>query len=305
MNKNKGFGLIELMISILIASIIVTGLYSLLTSSVVNYGFSTASSGAAKTSRQVGNIFNTLISQAGFIGYKKVQANATHPRRDSQFQGNGAYGANPNWAQDQIIMGSNDGQRLKVRFYGSSIEDDLIGAGTRQANGYVLDCRGIGVPNDVQLELEFFVDDNNGLVCSQNILAGSNANFDDQFDSGDRFVIDPTVRRLEILYGASVPGMNNTGYWRANDIIANNAGAPNWDNITNIRYALVTSVDTGQRVVSVPDNTSIVVFNNNEFVDNNNVGNIQFQIQAGRQNFVHRVIKGDISILNQYQYVSQ
>lgn len=305
MNKNNGFGLIELMISILIASIIVTGLYSLLTSSVVNYGFSTASSGAAKTSRQVGNIFNTLISQAGFIGYKKVQANATHPRRGSQFQGNGAYGANPNWAQDQIIMGSNDGQRLKVRFYGSSIEDDLIGAGTRQANGYVLDCRGIGVPNDVQLELEFFVDDNNGLVCSQNILAGSNANFDDQFDSGDRFVIDPTVRRLEILYGASVPGMNNTGYWRANDIIANNAGAPNWDNITNIRYALVTSVDTGQRVVSVPDNTSIVVFNNNEFVDNNNVGNIQFQIQAGRQNFVHRVIKGDISILNQYQYVSQ
>lgn len=311
MNKNKGFGLIELMISILIASIIVTGLYSLLTSSVVNYGFSTASSGAAKTSRQVGNIFNTLISQAGFIGYKKVQANATHPRRNSQFQGNGAYGANPNWAQDQIIMGSNDGQRLKVRFYGSSIEDDLIGAGTRQANGYVLDCRGIGVPNDVQLELEFFVQNNaqngqNGLVCRQNILVGAgNPNFDNNFTAQQDFVIDPTVRRLEILYGASVPGMNNTGYWRANDIIANNAGAPNWDNITNIRYALVTSVDTGQRVVSVPANTAIVVFNDNEFVDNNNVGDIQFQIEAGRQNFVHRVIKGDISILNQYQYVSQ
>jgi prepilin-type N-terminal cleavage/methylation domain-containing protein len=303
MNKNKGFGLIELMISILIASIIVTGLYSLLTSSVVNYGFSTASSGAAKTSRQVGNIFNTLISQAGFMGYKKVQANATHPRRDSQFQGNGAYGANPNWAQDQIIMGSNDGQRLKIRFYGSSIEDDLIGAGTRQANGYVLDCRGIGVPNDVQLELEFFVDANNGLVCSQNILVGGNANFDDQFVPGDQFVIDSTVKRLEILYGASVPGMNNTGYWRAAAI--NVAGGPNWNNVTNIRYALVTSVDTGQRVVrTAANNNQLIIFTPNEFIDNNN-NNIVYNIPNTELNFVHRVMKGDISILNQYQYLNQ
>jgi prepilin-type N-terminal cleavage/methylation domain-containing protein len=302
MNKNKGFGLIELMISILIASIIVTGLYSLLTSSVVNYGFSTASSGAAKTSRQVGNIFNTLISQAGFIGYRKVQANVTHPQRTSGFNDNNAY-ARQSWAQDQIIMGSRDGQRLKIRFYGSSIEDDLIGSGTTQANGYVLDCRGIGVPNAVQLELEFYVNPNSGLVCSQNILVGAgNANFDSNFTAQQEFVIDSTVRRLEVLYGVSIPSSNTTGYYSAEAI--NAVGAPDWNNVTNIRYALVTSVDTGQRVVSTPNNTQLTIFSEDEFNSSDN-NDITYTINDSERNFVHRVMKGDISILNQYQYVNQ
>ena len=296
MNKKKGFGLIELMVSILIASIIVTGLYSLLTSSVVNYGFSNASSGAAKTSRQVGNIFNTLISQAGFIGYKKVMAGATHPSRNSAYR-EGYGDVNPDWSDGQVIMGSEDGTILKIRFYGSSIGDDLINSGDTATNGYILDCRGIGVPNNVELELEFFVDGNNGLVCRQNILAGP-------FDAQDaNFLIDPTVRRLEVLFGVSVPGNNainnNNGYYRADGIIA--AGGVSWTDVSNVRYALVTSVDTGQRMVSAQNN-SLVVFRNDEFVDVNNVGDINYLIANTEQSFVHRVMKGDISILNQYQY---
>lgn len=298
MNKNKGFGLIELMVSILIASIIVTGLYSLLTSSVVNYGFSNASSGAAKTSRQVGNIFNTLISQAGFMGYRMVQVGATNQPRNSVY--NTGY-INPNWRENQSIMGSDNGQRLKIRFYGSSLEDDLVNTGETQPNGYVLDCRGIGVPNNVQLELEFFVNPDSGLVCRQNILAGTGAaNFDNGFDEQQEFVIDSTVRRLEVLYGVSIPNGNNNGYYRAADLI----NSPlDWHNVSNIRYALVTSVDTGQRLVTTPDNAQLVVFQSNEFVNNNGVGNIVFQIENGRQSFVHRIMKGDISILNQYQYL--
>lgn len=298
MNKNKGFGLIELMVSILIASIIVTGLYSLLTSSVVNYGFSNASSGAAKTSRQVGNIFNTLISQAGFMGYRMVQVSATNQQRVSVYDKGYKY---PNWRENQSIMGSDDGQRLKIRFYGSSLEDDLVNTGVTQPNGYVLDCRGIGVPNNVQLELEFFVDDTDGLVCRQNILAGTATNFDNNsFKNEQKFVIDSTVRRLEVLYGVSIPTGNSNGYYRAADLIAS---ALDWNNVSNIRYALVTSVDTGQRLVTTPDNAQLVVFQSNEFVNNNGVGNIVFQIEDGRQSFVHRIMKGDISILNQYQYL--
>jgi hypothetical protein len=157
--------------------------------------------------------------------------------------------------------------------------------------------------------LEFFVQNNsqngqNGLVCRQNILVGAgNPNFDNNFTAQQDFVIDPTVRRLEILYGASVPGMNNTGYWRAAAI--NNAGGPNWNNVTNIRYALVTSVDTGQRVVrTAANNNQLIIFTPNEFIDNNN-NNIVYNIPNVELNFVHRVMKGDISILNQYQYVSQ
>ena len=298
MNKNKGFGLIELMVSILIASIIVTGLYSLLTSSVVNYGFSNASSGAAKTSRQVGNIFNTLISQAGFMGYRMVMVGATNQPINSAY--NIGY-ANPNWRENQSIMGSNNGQRLKIRFNGSSLEDDLVNTGETQSNGYVLDCRGIGVPNNVQLELEFFVNPNSGLVCRQNILAGTGAaNFDNSFDEQQEFVIDSTVRRLEVLYGVSIPNGNNNGYYRAADLI----NSPlDWHNVSNIRYALVTSVDTGQRLVTTPGNAQLVVFQSNEFVNNDGVGDIVFQIENGRQSFVHRIMKGDISILNQYQYL--
>ena len=298
MNKNKGFGLIELMVSILIASIIVTGLYSLLTSSVVNYGFSNASSGAAKTSRQVGNIFNTLISQAGFMGYRMVMVGATNQPINSAY--NIGY-ANPNWRENQSIMGSNNGQRLKIRFNGSSLEDDLVNTGETQSNGYVLDCRGIGVPNNVQLELEFFVNPNSGLVCRQNILDGTGAaNFDNSFNNQQEFVIDSTVRRLEVLYGVSIPTGNSNGYYRAADLIAL---AVDWNKVSNIRYALVTSVDTGQRLVTTPDNAQLVVFQSNEFVNNDGVGDIVFQIENGRQSFVHRIMKGDISILNQYQYL--
>lgn len=298
MNKNKGFGLIELMVSILIASIIVTGLYSLLTSSVVNYGFSNASSGAAKTSRQVGNIFNTLISQAGFMGYRMVMVGATNQPINSAY--NTGY-ENPNWRENQSIMGSNNGQRLKIRFNGSSLEDDLVNTGVTQPNGYVLDCRGIGVPNNVQLELEFFVNPNSGLVCRQNILAGIGAaNFDNNFDNKQEFVIDSTVRRLEVLYGVSIPTGNSNGYYRAADLIAL---AVDWNKVSNIRYALVTSVDTVQRLVTTPDNAQLVVFQSNEFVNNDGVGDIVFQIENGRQSFVHRIMKGDISILNQYQYL--
>ena len=300
MNKNKGFGLIELMVSILIASIIVTGLYSLLTSSVVNYGFSNASSGAAKTSRQVGNIFNTLISQAGFMGYRMVMVGATNQPINSVY--NTGY-TNPNWRENQSIMGSDNGQILKIRFNGSSLEDDLVNTGETQPNGYVLDCRGIGVPNNVQLELEFFVNPNSGLVCRQNILDGTGAaNFDNSFNNQQEFVIDSTVRRLEVLYGVSIPTGNSNGYYRAEDLIDS---ALDWNNVSNIRYALVTSVDTGQRLVTTPANAQLVVFQSNEFVNNDGVGDIVFQIENGRQSFVHRIMKGDISILNQYQYLQE
>ena len=50
--NQKGFGLIELMISILVASIIVAGLYQMVTSSWLNFGISSATARSSKSARQ-------------------------------------------------------------------------------------------------------------------------------------------------------------------------------------------------------------------------------------------------------------
>ena len=58
LSNKKGFGLIELMISILVASIIVAGLYQMLTSSMLNFGISSATGRSGKSARQVDNLVN-------------------------------------------------------------------------------------------------------------------------------------------------------------------------------------------------------------------------------------------------------
>ncbi|MGN1393564.1 MAG: PilW family protein [Succinivibrionaceae bacterium] len=280
--KTKGFGLIELMISILIASIIVGGLYSLLTSSILSFGVNQAVSNAGKTSRQVANVFETLVIQAGFVNYLRNITSNSLPTGQ-------IHAAGPNWLADQVVFSDNrDGSpHLYIRFYGSSTRDILDQSRWAKGNdgapdGYIFNCAGESVSNQNLVELQFYVD-NNGLICEQH---QSGTDYDENV-----FVIDPTVRNLSLFFAKSFSeGGLNDGYHPAGDI-ANNA----WAGISSIKYAFVTSQPTSQRVIR-SGNAVLTLFEAGELRNGSDV--VNFNVGNADVSNVNRVVKGTLAIVN-------
>lgn len=154
MVKQKGFGLIELMISLLVSVIIMAGLYGLLTSSIVNFGFSKASSDAVDTAHRVDNFFNVLLFQAGFINFERA-INA---------EGWAAGAVNlpgvifPAWEADQFVYANNN-HSILIRYYGSSVDDDTThheGIDADASNGFITDCGGVAVGRETLVTAFFY-----------------------------------------------------------------------------------------------------------------------------------------------------
>lgn len=295
--RNKGFNLIELMVSILVASIIVGGLYSLMTSSVVNFGFSKGSSVAGSSTRRIDVTFNALLFQTGFVNYLRVMQNPHFMQRDLSnsldFDG---------WDTDQVIAAQKDpnddeangSDMLKIRFYGSSVADNVKSGVGNAADGYIFDCLGQPVRNDQEMELVFYVR-HDGLRCQQSDLSHPG-----DFHS---YVIDPNVAHMRIQVGASVggavgqAGANNT-FYNPSEVSSSKTVHPNWTEINLLRYALVIAVPSGQQIIKqrpiynlFPDDSTITyqVPTDAEAEDKN---------INDRENRVHRVVNGNVQIIN-------
>ena len=293
--RNKGFNLIELMVSILVASIIVGGLYSLMTSSVVNFGFSKGSAVAGSSSRRIDVTFNALLFQTGFVNYLRVMQNPHFMQRSTD---NGLF---ENWVTDQVVAvqqdtnaEANGSDMLRIRFYGSSVADNVTSGVGNSADGYVFDCLGQPVANNQEMELIFFVR-NNGLNCRQNDISHSN--------NVSTVVIDPNVAHMRIQVGASVggavgqAGADNTFYDPA-EVSVNTSVHPNWTEINLLRYALVLAVPSGQRMVK--QTPSYILFPD----DNTVIYQVPTDADAKTRNVndsdnrVHRIVNGNVQIIN-------
>ncbi len=290
--KNKGFNLIELMVSILIASIIISGMYSLLTSSIVNYGFSKGSAAAGASSRRINNTFNSLVFQTGYLNFNRV-------KNYGSFQAYGQDDALPDikgWRENEVIRAerysegdSGYGDAFKVRFYGSSVTDNLVSSSNSDADGYVFDCKGQPVKSNQQMELLFKVTDE-GLVCYQNDIEHNTSTRVSEYT-----VIDPNVVHMTIQVGFALGKDITSGEADHLFYSVNHSGnidsAPvfdPWTQVRVLRYALVTSQPTGQKVVKrtpqlrlFPDASTPMYTVTNE--DGNNV---------------HRVVNGTIQLVN-------
>lgn len=244
MVKQKGFGLIELMISLLVSVIIMAGLYGLLTSSIVNFGFSKASSDAVDTAHRVDNFFNVLLFQAGFINFERA-INA---------EGWAAGAVNlpdveDSWEADQFVY-AKDNNSILIRYYGSSVDDDTthhVGIEADESNGFITDCGGLAVGRET-LVTAFFTVNGNGLNCQYNDRTNNQ-------DVVQNVVLDASVRSLMFEFGSTWDPKfaNDDGFFTAEEINGN--ANLKWSHVDIVRYSFITSQPSNQRLIKSRQDT--------------------------------------------------
>lgn len=307
MVKQKGFGLIELMISLLVSVIIMAGLYGLLTSSIVNFGFSKASSDAVDTAHRVDNFFNVLLFQAGFINFERA-INA---------EGWAAGAVNlpgvifPAWEADQFVYANNN-HSILIRYYGSSVDDDTThheGIDADASNGFITDCGGVAVGRET-LVTAFFTANENGLICQYNDRTNN------QDTNSDDIVLDASVRSLMFEFGSTWDPefANDDGFFTAGEINDSN-GNLRWSHVDIVRYSFITSQPSNQRLIESRQDT-LRHFNMPNFTVGsgeegdagtapaNNV-DYNYQIPDNERSNVHRVITGTIYLVNASKTVGE
>lgn len=307
MVKQKGFGLIELMISLLVSVIIMAGLYGLLTSSIVNFGFSKASSDAVDTAHRVDNFFNVLLFQAGFINFERAI--------NAEGWAAGAVnlsGVNfPAWEADQFVYANNN-HSILIRYYGSSVDDDTThheGIDADASNGFITDCGGVAVGRET-LVTAFFTANENGLICQYNDRTNN------QDTNPDHIVLDASVRSLMFEFGSTWdPNFaNDDGFFTAGEINGSN-GNLRWSHVDIVRYSFITSQPSNQRLITSRQDTLRHFNMPNSTVGSGEEGDAgtapannvdyNYQIPDNERSNVHRVITGTIYLVNASKTVGE
>lgn len=307
MVKQKGFGLIELMISLLVSVIIMVGLSGLLTSSIVNFGFSKASSDAVDTAHRVDNFFNVLLFQAGFINFERA-INA---------EGWAAGAVNllgvifPAWEADQFVYANNN-HSILIRYYGSSVDDDTThheGIDADASNGFITDCGGVAVGRET-LVTAFFTANENGLICQYNDRTNN------QDTNPDDIVLDASVRSLMFEFGSTWDPKfaNDDGFFTAGEINGSN-GDLKWSHVDIVRYSFITSQPSNQRLIKSRQDTLRHFNMPNSTVGSGEGGDAgtapannvdyNYQIPDNERSNVHRVITGTIYLVNASKTVGE
>ena len=307
MVKQKGFGLIELMISLLVSVIIMAGLYGLLTSSIVNFGFSKASSDAVDTAHRVDNFFNVLLFQAGFINFERA-INA---------EGWAAGAVNlsgvsfPAWEADQFVYANNN-HSILIRYYGSSVDDDTthhVGIDADASNGFITDCGGVAVGRET-LVTAYFTANENGLICQYNDRTNN------QDTNPDDIVLDASVRSLMFEFGSTWDPKfaNDDGFFTAGEINGSN-GNLKWSHVDIVRYSFITSQPSNQRLIKSRQDTLRHFNMPNSTVGSGEEGDAgtapannvdyNYQIPDNERSNVHRVITGTIYLVNASKTVGE
>lgn len=307
MVKQKGFGLIELMISLLVSVIIMAGLYGLLTSSIVNFGFSKASSDAVDTAHRVDNFFNVLLFQAGFINFERA-INA---------EGWAAGAVNlpgvsfkdsweDSWEADQFVY-AGDNNSILIRYYGSSVDDDTTHHGAIEAdesNGFITDCGGEAVGRETLVTAYFTVDPTRGLICQYNDHDRTNNK-----DTKKDVVLDASVRSLMFEFGSTWDpkffDKNNDGFYTADEINKNTD--LKWSHVDIVRYSFITSQPSNQRLIKSNQDMELRHFNmpKSTAASANNVDYSYKITDENDRSNVHRVITGTIYLVNASKTVGE
>ena len=309
MVKQKGFGLLELMISLLVSVIIMAGLYGLLTSSIVNFGFSKASSDAVDTAHRVDNFFNVLLFQAGFINFERAINAEGWAAGDVNLSLPGV--SFPAWEADQFVYANNN-HSILIRYYGSSVDDDTThheGIDADASNGFITDCGGVAVGRET-LVTAYFTANENGLICQYNDRTNN------QDTNPDDIVLDASVRSLMFEFGSTWDPKfaNDDGFFTAGEINGSN-GDLKWSHVDIVRYSFITSQPSNQRLITSRQDT-LRHFNMPNSTDGSGEGgdagtapannvDYDYQIPDNERSNVHRVITGTIYLVNASKTVGE
>lgn len=320
MVKQKGFGLIELMISLLVSVIIMAGLYGLLTSSIVNFGFSKASSDAVDTAHRVDNFFNVLLFQAGFINFERAINAEGWAAGTVNLPGAGVtFEADEAWKADQFVYANNNNSIL-IRYYGSSVDDDTThheGIDADASNGFITDCGGVAVGRETLVTAFFTVDPARGLICQYNDHDRTN-----NPDTNGEVVLDASVKSLMFEFGSTWDPKfaNDDGFFTAEEI--NGAANLKWSHVDIVRYSFITSQPSNQRLIKSNKDMVLRHFNMPDTKSAAGSGaegeagstgtasanNVDYSYKITDENDrsnVHRVITGTIYLVNASKTVGE
>ena len=176
-----------------------------------------------------------------------------------------------NWAAEQSVEGANNltasdfltgSDRLSLRFYGSSIEDNDPGQPKNDAtDGRMFNCNGAAIDNTTLLTLSLYVNSDGELICQDNM--------------SDPVVMARNIESLQFRYRRA---SNLQGFVTADQI-----GAGNWPDVVAVEYALLAAMPSGQGVAALARTYQLL--------------DVTLETAADRQ--VRQLVTGSIMLQNQ------
>lgn len=254
-NAKKGFSMIEMLISMVVASMVIIGVYSFLTSSQRSFTLVQANDGINRSMQMINKNITDFMHQAGFRNFRRVYERVTFKRETYEFGSNTvdfAYNSFLGSASGEI---TNNHRRnhIYVRYFGSSVEDDLNKNVTNEVeNGRMYDCRGNFISNKQMAVVHLFIGAD-GLICEQRIVT-----FDDsvsvvqkEISDVDTVLINPNIS--EMMFAFRSDGDAEFHLAGEMDPDSSDKGI-NFTTVNAIRYGFITKQNTHQRVNSIAEN---------------------------------------------------
>ena len=246
--KKNGFSMIEMLISLVVASIIIIGIYSFLTSSQRSFTLVQANDGVNRSMQGANRNINDYIKMAGFRNYARIIDQATFPKGDYEFDEDISFKRNSFVSAKQADT-SSPNIDLYLRYYGSSIYDDLApqyveeNANLDRSNQRMFDCNGKFLNRKELAVVRLYVDGDNGLFCQQKII-----NTDDGSERDDRpdtVLINPNVKYMMFAFRTDDS---------ADFLLPSEMNDDDYVKVNAIRYGFIVRQSTHQKANSIEAN---------------------------------------------------
>lgn len=244
--KKNGFSMIEMLISLVVASIIIIGIYSFLTSSQRSFTLVQANDGVNRSMQGANRNINDYIKMAGFRNYARVVDQATFPKGNYEFDEDISFKRNSFVSAKQADTSSRNID-LYLRYYGSSIYDDLSpqyveeNANLDRSNQRMFDCNGNFLNRKQLAVVRLYVDGDNGLFCQQKII-----NTDDGSESAATVLINPNVKYMMFAFRTDDS---------ADFLLPSEMNDDDYVKVNAIRYGFIVRQSTHQKANSIEANT--------------------------------------------------
>lgn len=253
-----GFSMIEMLISMVVASIVIIGVYSFLSSSQRSFNLVQANDGMNRNMLIANRNVVDFIHMAGFRNYRRVVDRITFPKAKYTFDnydgGDVTFAYNSFVTASNLESGTSTHKRnhLFIRYYGSSIDDDMnYDVEEIQSNGRMFDCSGTFLSREELAIVHLFVD-NSGLHCQHivnNEVKGTSRT--------DTVLINPNVTDMMFAFRSD----GQVEFNLVGDMDSSSANElENYSLVNAIRYGFITRQETHQRVMQIASSGGGLVY---------------------------------------------
>lgn len=254
-----GFSMIEMLISMVVASIVIMGVYSFLTSSQRSFTIVQANDSANRSMQLSNRSINDFIKMAGFRNYRRVVDYVFFPTSEMSVgpdhktikfaSSEDASVQAKSFVDIKEFSSGSKRHDLFLRYYGSSIDDDLnYTTDSDETNNRIYDCKGEFRKSDELVVVDLYIDPELGLMCAHSIYKAHNKNLaaiDTTPFNTAKVVLDPNVTAM--MFSARYDG--DPRFFIPGEEPNDNSNATfSRDLINAVRYGFVVAQETHQKV---------------------------------------------------------